>query len=388
MKKVILLILCSFFFPFLEVFAVDVKTETEGLNLAPNARNAILMEVSSGKVLFNKNGNEKVSVASLTKMMGLILVFDYLNQGGMKLDEIVTTSLNAKNMGGTQIWLEEGEKISVRDLIKGVAMASANDAMVALAERVSGTEEAFVHKMNEKAKNMGLKNTYFKNSTGLDEEGHYSSAYDMALIAKELLRYEQTLKFTSVYEDYIRENTDNKTWLSNTNKLVRFYEGADGLKTGYTEEAKSCLVGTAKRDHLRLIAVVLGYDKVATRNQEAMDLLDYGFNQYKSQLIYKKGDVVGNIKLSKASKSQMDLVTSEDITILSKKTEEDVSYTTEILEQKVTYPIKKNTPIALLEVKVDGKVVKQSSLLSKDGAEEVGFMKLFWQLLKEIITQE
>ncbi len=224
MKKFILI---TFIFIFIinviptSIFALEKE---EYANITPNAFSAVLIESTTGKVLYNKSANEMHPVASLTKMMGLILIFDALENGSLKLDEMVTTSRNAKEMGGSQIWLEEGEKISVNDLIKGITMASANDAMVLMAERIAGTEEAFVKMMNEKAKELGLKNTYFKNSTGLDEDGQYSSAYDMAIIAMHLLKHEKILDYTSVYEDYIRENTDNKTWIVNTNKVVfKFY---------------------------------------------------------------------------------------------------------------------------------------------------------------------
>lgn len=219
MKK--FMIILFIFITMLSAFPVSIKAkEEEYANITPNAFSAVLIESTTGKVLYNKSANEKHQVASLTKMMGLILIFSALENGSIKLDEMVTTSRNAKEMGGSQIWLEEGEKISINDLIKGITMASANDAMVLMAERIAGTEEAFVKMMNEKAKELGLKNTYFKNSTGLDEEGQYSSAYDMAIIAQNLLKYEKILDYTSVYEDYIRKNTDNKTWIVNTNKVV------------------------------------------------------------------------------------------------------------------------------------------------------------------------
>ena len=211
-KCLLLLIIVSLFAP-CSVLAMDV-------NLTPNASNAILMEATTGKIIYNKNANEPHSVASLTKMMGLIIIFEVLEKGGITLEEEVTVSKNAKDMGGTQLWLDEGEKISVKDLIKGITMASANDAMVALAERIAGTEEAFVKMMNDKVRELGLKNTNFKNVTGLDEKGHYSSAYDMAIIAKELIKHDEVLEFTKVYESYINEGKENKKWIANTNKVV------------------------------------------------------------------------------------------------------------------------------------------------------------------------
>ena len=379
MKKILLfLLVISIIFP------KNVLANNE-VNLTPNAKSAILLEPTTGKIIYNKSANEIRSVASLTKMMGLIIIFDTIEKGGLTLDEIVTVSENAKNMGGTQLWLETGEKISVRDLIKGITMASANDAMVAMAEKVAGTEEAFVKMMNDKVKEFGLKNTNFKNSTGLDEEDHYSSAYDMAIIAKQLLEYDGILDFTSVYESYIRENTNNKTWISNTNKLVRFYEGADGLKTGYEDKAGSCIAATAKRDNLRLIAVTLGYEKVNTRNQETMDLLDYGYNQYEAKILYKKGDIVGKTKIDSSEEKEINLIASEDIIGIKKKIEEDKEYSFEIDVDNVELPINKNQKIATLYVKENNQVIKSSPLVVEKDIKKISYFKLLLHTIKDIL---
>lgn len=189
-------------------------------NLLKNGKSGLLMEIDSGKILFEKNKDEKMAVASMTKMMGLIIIMEKIESGEIKLDDIVTASKNASGMGGSQIYLETGEEMTVRDLIKGITMASANDATVAMAEKVAGSEERFVEMMNSKAKELGLKNTHFVNSTGLDENNHYSSSYDMAVIARELLTHDMILDFTSVYEDYLRVDSPNKFWLVNTNKIV------------------------------------------------------------------------------------------------------------------------------------------------------------------------
>ena len=379
MRKIIIFFLVSsFIFP-------NVVLANNDVNLTPNAKSAILMEASTGKIIYNKNANEIRSVASLTKMMGLIIIFETIEKGGLTLDEIVTVSANAKNMGGTQLWLEVGEKISVKDLIKGITMVSANDAMVAMAEKVAGTEEAFVKMMNDKVKEYGLKNTNFKNSTGLDEEDHYSSAYDMAIIATHLLEKNGILDFTSIYESYIRENTANKTWISNTNKLVRFYEGADGLKTGYEDTAGSCIAATAKRDNLRLIAVTLGYEKVNTRNQETMDLLDYGYNQYEAKILYKKGDIVGKTKIDSSSDKQINLVASEDIIGIKKKIDEEKDYTYDIKLDNIELPIKKNDKIGTLYVKENNQVIITSPLVAEKDIKKIGYFKLFLNTIKDIM---
>lgn len=222
MKKISIIILLSLFLNVIpiSVFAKN-NEENSDVNLTKHATSSILVEATTGEIIYKQNPNKISSVASLTKMMGLIIIFDFINKGGTTYDEIITVSSYAKSMGGTQLYLETGEKISVNDLIKGIVMASANDAMVAMAERVSGTEEAFVKKMNLKAKELGLKNTHFVNCTGFDEENHYSTASDMAKIAMELVNnYPEIYKFSSVYESYVRENTSNKTWIANTNKPV------------------------------------------------------------------------------------------------------------------------------------------------------------------------
>ncbi len=382
MKKLInFVLILSFIFP------VFVLAESENdVNITKNATAAIMIEATTGEILYNQNANEKHSVASLTKMMSLIIFLEFVESGGMTYDEIVTVSETAKGIGGTQLWLETGEQISVNDLLKGIVMASANDAAVALAERVAGTEEAFVNQMNKKVKELGLKNTNFKNCTGFDEEGHYSTAYDMAIIAKELLNHEDIFKFSSVYESYIRENTVNKTWIVNTNKLVRFYEGADGLKTGWTEEAGSCMAATAKRNDLRLITVTLGYGDTTTRNAETMELLNYGFNQYKVNLLYKKGSVVGTTNLEKAKDKEVKLIASEDILILQKKVEEEIKYKTEIRLNDVKYPIKKGDNLGVIYIKSGKDILKKSNLISEKEVEKVSIFNLYFNNLRNILT--
>lgn len=219
MKKIFIVFLsCLMIFPSF-VFAAPTEDNTEN-SLLKNAKSGLLMEVSTGTILFEKNIDEKVAIASLTKMMSQLLILEQIENKQLSWEDKVTASSNASGMGGTQIWLTTGEVMTVRDLMKGLSMASANDAAVALAERIAGTESAFVKMMNDKAKELGLKNTVFKNCTGLDEEGHYSTARDVATIAKELMKHEQIFEFSSVYEDYLRVDTPNKFWVVNTNKLV------------------------------------------------------------------------------------------------------------------------------------------------------------------------
>ena len=259
---------------------ISVQAEEDTLKLAEKAGSAILIEASSGKVIYEKNADEKLPPASMTKMMSMLLIIEKIDSGHIKWDDIVTVSENASSMGGSQILLETGEKMSVSDLFKGVAVASGNDAVVALAEYTYGSEANFVNAMNKKAKELGLKNTSFKNPHGLDVANHYSSARDMALIAMELSKHPDVFNYTSIYEDYLRKDTDRKIWLVNTNKLVRFYDGVDGMKTGYTEEAGYCLTVTAKKNGMRLIAVAMKEPDSNTRNSEVTNMLNYGFSNY------------------------------------------------------------------------------------------------------------
>ncbi len=379
MKKITLILLISILF-------IPNIVKANELDITPNAKSAILIDSNTGEILYQKNKDQKTSIASLTKMMGLILIFEKIDNGSLKTSEILTTSKNAKEMGGTQIWLEEGEKISVDDLLKGITMASANDAMVLMAERVSGTEQEFVKEMNKKAKQLGLKNTNFVNCTGFDEKGAYSTANDTALIAKELLKHKKIINYTSKYESYIRENTDNKTWIVNTNKLVKFYKGVDGLKTGYTDEAGSSLAVTALKENLRLIAISFGYNDTNTRNTEAKAMLDYGFNQYKSTNIYKKNKVIKEIKLDKSDQNKVKLLLKEDLNVIEKKGENPKKYTYQIKLNNINYPIKKGETLGTLYLKDNNKTLKEISLITDRNINKASIMKQYLRVVKSFIT--
>lgn len=260
------------------------------------------------------------------------------------------------------------------------------DATVALAERIAGTEADFVEQMNKKVKELGLKNTNFVNPTGLDEDNHYSSAYDMAIIAQELLKHEQILEFSSVYEDYIRQDTPNKFWVVNTNKLIRFYEGADGLKTGFTDDAGYCMAVTAKRDGMRLIAITLGEEKGSVRNEETTELLNYGFNLYKVDAVKTKEDIISEIKIDKGTKEKINVSVKEDVVILKKKSELSKPYDLEIKINDITLPIKKGDVVGKLLVKDNGKVIKEVDLISTEGVKKLGYIKTILETLKDILT--
>lgn len=380
MKKffLILFILTLFFSNITVVRASD--------EFVKNGKASLLIEANSGQILYEKNKDDRVAVASMTKMVGLIIIMEKLESGEITLDEIVTASKNASGMGGSQIYLETGEKMSVKDLIKGITMASANDATVAMAERIAGSEEKFVEMMNAKVLELGLKNTHFVNSTGLDENDHYSSAYDMAMIARELLKHESILDFTSVYEDYLRVNTSNKFWLVNTNKLVRLYEGADGLKTGFTDNAGYCMAVTAKRDGMRLIAVVLGEEKGSVRNEETSELLDYGFNVYKVTNLKEKDSIIDTIEFEKSTRNKIDIYLEEDASILMKQSENANGYDTEVKLDEVKLPLESGAVVGKLLIKKDGEVIDEVNLIVKDSVENKTFFQLFVEILKDTLA--
>ncbi len=370
---------CSFLICF-GFFSQAANAASEpGLNMAPHARSAILMEADSGTILYEKNPNEKLPPASITKVMTLLLTMEAIERGELKLTDKVRTSERAASMGGSQIFLQPGEEMTVEDMIKGIAIASGNDASVAIAEHIGGTEEAFVAKMNERAKQLGMKNTHFVNSNGLPSPDHYSTAYDIAIMSRELLKHEAITKYTGIYQDYLRKDTANPFWLVNTNRLVRFYEGVDGLKTGYTTEAKYCLTATAKRNNMRIIAVVLGEPDTKTRNSEVASMFTYAFNHYQVYPVYKKGDVVRTITVDKGKQTALNVVTPQSVSLLTRKGESPETYQKEvILTSTVKAPIKKTDIVGHLFIKKDGKEVTRIDLYPEKTVEQASL----WEILK------
>ena len=370
---------------FVILFLLFIPKVNAEETMITNARSGVLIEASTGEVLYEKNKDEKLSVASLTKMMVQLIVLEKIEDGSIKWDDVIVTSSNASGMGGTQIWLSTGEKMTVKDLFKGMSIVSANDATVALAEYISGSEKEFVKLMNKKAKELGLKNTNFVNSTGLDEKNHYSSAYDLALLAKQLISHEEIFNYSSLYEDYIRVDTPNKFWLVNTNKLIRFYDGADGLKTGFTDDAMYTIAATAKRDEMRLIAIVLGEKEGKVRNSETMELLNYGFNNYKIEVLKKKGEVIDNKKISKANRDSVNIVLKDDLTILNKKTDREVKYEYDVVIDEIKLPIKKNNVVGKINLLDNNKILKSADLVVENDIYKVNYFKYIFNELFSII---
>lgn len=377
MKKILISLISMFFLiPFVHA---------EDLNLAPSAKSAILIEPTTGEILYQKEAHVKYAPASMTKIMSMLLIIEAIEKGQFGWNDKVRISSNAASMGGSQIFLEANEVMSVSDLFKGIAVGSANDATVALAEKVGGTEDNFVKLMNKKALSLGLKNTNFKNPTGFDDANHYSTAYDMSVIAKNLIMHNKVLKFTSIYEDYLRKDKPDKYWLVNTNKLVRFYEGVDGLKTGYTEEAGYCLTATAKRNGMRLIAIVFGEPDSKTRSTEVTQMLDYGFNNYSIQNLLSTKNSVGRINIIKGKKEFTETVPKEDVNILYKKGTDmkKVTYKVKIFNNKA--PIKKGDIIGKIDIKEDNDIKRSIDVTVPNNIDKAGLFKLYFRYLKDII---
>lgn len=378
MKKILILLLLLISIPLVKA------EETEAL--APNAKSAIMIEASTGEILFQKNKDEKLAPASMTKMMSMLLIMEEIENGNLKWNEMITTSEKASSMGGSQIFLKVGEKMTVEDLLKGVAIASGNDAVVALAERVSGSEEQFVKRMNIRAKDLGLKNTNFINATGLTADNHYSSAYDMSLIAKELVKHEKILEFTSTYEDYLRKDTKSPFWLVNTNRLVRFKEGVDGLKTGFTDEAGYCLTATMKKDNMRLITVVMKEENTSKRSADTTKMLDYGFNIYMVQTILDEKTTIEKKKVELGKTLTTEIVPKENITILNKKSDDQKNITYKTNINKIIAPVKKGDKVGTIDIIEDNNIISTIDATVKEDISKANFLTIYLRNLKEIIS--
>lgn len=378
MKRFVSFIVTSFLLTSLWIPSAFAAEEKKNTDIVSNVKSAILIERDTGTVLYEKNSNEELPPASMTKIMTMLLIMEAIDEGKLSWNEKVRTSEYAASMGGSQIFLEPGEEMTTKEMLRGIAIGSGNDASVAMAERIAGSEDAFVDMMNAKAKELGLKHTFFKNTTGLPVSGHYSTAADMAIMAKELLKYEGITKFTGMYEAYLRENTDKKFWLVNTNKLVRFYPGVDGLKTGFTAEAKYCLTATAQKDGMRVIAVVFGAPTSKERNAQVTKLLNYAFAQYQTHPMFKRNQTLGLAKVSKGKEKKIEAVTSEPISILTKKGEkiQDVKQKV-ILQKNLKAPITKGDQVGKIELIKNGKVILESPLVASKSVKEAGWWTLY-----------
>ena len=376
-KKTLITLLIICLLPITNVKALDN-------DVTPNARAAILIEANSRQVLYDKNSNEKLYPASTTKIMTMILMFEAIRDNKISFDDQITTSKYAASMGGSQVYLEQGETMSLKDMFKSIAIASANDASVAVAEYIAGSVDKFVSMMNDKAQQLNLKNTHFKNATGLHDNDHYTCAHDLALMAAYLIEIggDDLLSVTSLYDSYIRENTKQSFWLVNTNKLLKLYDGVDGLKTGYTKEAGYCLVTTSKRDNQRIIGVLMKESAPKTRNEEMCNLLDYGFNNFKQEIIFKKDDIIEKYVIDKMDNITIDVKCKQDIAFTKAKNS-DSKYSTEITYKDNILPVKKGDIIGTLTVTVDGTETASYDLYSDNDASKATY---FSKLIKTFKT--
>ena len=374
------------FMLFIMFFSVITVVKADEVDLAKNAKSAILIEASTGAIMWEKNAHEKLAPASMTKMMSMLLVVESIDKGNLKWDQMITVSENASKMGGSQILLETGEQMSVEDLFKGVAVASGNDAVVALGEAIGGSEEMFVKMMNDRAKELGLTETNFKNPHGLDEENHYSSAHDMAMIGKELVKHKKVLEYTGIYEDYLRKGTSKEFWLVNTNKLVRFFKGVDGLKTGYTDTAGYCLTATIEKDGMRLISVVMGEPEATTRSSETTGLINYGFSMYSLEKMLTTSSNLGNAKVYQGENEYVTLQPLKDVSILNNKNKEkrNVTYTLDI--KTIKAPVKKGEIVGKINVIENGKTIDKIDVTVKENVKKATLIKMYLRNLKNILS--
>lgn len=364
MKKVICFFICVCFMMHSVVVFAEGNTD-----LGLNAKSAILMEESTGNILYESNPNERLPIASVTKVMTMLLIMEAVDSGKISLDDMVTVSENAMSYGGSTMFLETGEQLTVNDMLKGIAVASANDGCVAMAEHLAGSESAFVDMMNEKAKELGMENTHFMNTNGLDEDDHYSSARDVAIMSRELMKHETIFNYTSIWMDTLR---GGKFQLANTNKLIRFYDGANGLKTGSTSKALCCLSAAAKRNDMQLIAVVLGAPTSAERFASAKSLLDYGFANYAVNTQITAGDEVQNIAVEKGVDKEVGVVAGDSCSTLVKKGQED-NITKEIkIDETITAPIEAGQKIGTMTISRDGEVIADIDLNASSAVEKKG----------------
>ena len=381
MKKALALVLClclTLPLCFFSAVAAEEKSEGTANTLSLTAKSAVLMEAKTGKILYAHNENEALPPASVTKVMTLLLTMEAIQSGKISWEDTVTVSERAASMGGSQIFLEPGETMSVTDMVKSVVIASANDAAVALAEHIAGSEEAFVSQMNRRALELGMVNTRFENTNGLDDtvEKHLISAKDIAIMSRELIKYPQILEYSSTWMDTIRSGAFT---LTNTNRLVRFYPGATGLKTGSTARAGFCISATAERDGVELIAVIMGAESRDTRNAEAKKLLDYGFASYG---VYEDQRTdIAPIALKGAGEETLALRADSFTYALPKEKIPSVTYKI-TLPEYLRAPVSRSEKVGKVEYFLDGECIGEAGIYAVDDAAAITFGEIFNRLLR------
>ncbi len=358
-------------------FALNIPVCAENdMNL--NCKSAVLMDFGTGKIIYEQNSREKLPPASVTKVMTMLLIMEALDSGKISYEDKVTISPQAssKNSKGTMLLLEAGEVRTVKELLYGIAVESANDACIAMAEHISGSEEEFVKLMNRRAKELGANDSNFVNPNGLPEDGHVTTAYDLAVLSRELLKHEKIFDFISQYmvKVYVGKKNNVLRELVNKNKMVRFYNDVDGIKTGWTEEAGYCISVTAKRNNLRLISVVMGSPKVDIRNKEARKLIDYGFANFNSLIIAKKGDKIQEVNVSKGSRLKVNALAESDVSVLLNKGEEKSIEKKAELPEALKAPVKKGEKIGELVISINDKEIGRHNLISDADVNKSTFL--------------
>ena len=367
MKKIAL------FTVFFMLFATAVYADPD-----ISCKSAVLMEQSTGQILYEQNPHEKLPPASVTKIMTMLLAMEEIDSGNLKLTDTVTASQHAKEMGGSTIFLDTGEQMSVDDIMKGIAVASGNDACVAIAEHIAGSEEDFVARMNERAKQLGMQDTHFENCNGLDKEGHVTSAYDIAIMSRELLKHEGIFRYTSIWMDSLRGGAFT---LSNTNKLIRFYSGANGLKTGSTSKAGCCISGSAKRDGMQLIAVVLGSETSALRFSSARALLDFGFANYALSDLSTIADLSGKVPVSRGTLNEVEPELRAPFVTLTEKSSKNKITAETYLESTVDAPVSKGDKIGTVTFRNGDDILGFCDIVAKYDVPKKSFLRFYLETL-------
>lgn len=376
-----------------DAVTTNAETETEDVDkestvLDIDAKSAVLIDGNSGEVLYAQNEKKHLPPASVTKVMTLLLILEGCESGRISFDDKVTISERAASMGGSQMYMEQGEQHTVEELLKGVIMVSANDGCVALGEYLSGSVESFVKDMNKRAKELGLRDSHFVNTNGLPVADHYSCAYDIGVISSELMKHEEAHKWFTTWQEDIKvglPGKESKFTLTNTNKLIRSYNGAIGIKTGYTEDAGYCLSGAAEREGTRLIGVVLGCKTSEIRFKEMARLLDHGFANYETVIMAEKGEKVKKIHIEKGEVQEAYAVSPEEIGVTVAKGSRDKIKKKISIDKNIKLPIKENDTIGTMTIYKDGEKISEHDLVSDRTVKSAGFMTIYIRMLKSIL---
>jgi D-alanyl-D-alanine carboxypeptidase (penicillin-binding protein 5/6) len=383
-RKILPIILFVLVLGNINILSVKAENSAEGLNV--EAKSALLMEPTSGKIMFDKNSHEKFAPASVTKIMTMLLTMESVDSEKIKLSDKVTISENAKKMGGSSMLLDTGEVRTVEELLKGIAIASGNDAAVAMGEYLAGSEEAFVVKMNERAQSLNMVDTSFKNCTGLSASGHMTTAYDISIMSRELLKHPKIIKYTGTYMETISEGRKSPIGLVNHNKLVRFFKGCDGLKTGFTDEAKYCISATAVRDGVRMLTVIMGAPSYKVRNRDASMLLNYGFSKFEKKQVAKKDGDIEKISLNKNGDKYFVLKAVNDLSIIVEKGAKN-EITTKLQLSNDKKMFKKGEEIGYCEYYIDGEFLGKIGVYSDRDVRKAGFLDMLKFNIKNLLDK-